>query len=55
MWAENDLILVRISIDLIFVWVVEVDLVLCVRAENDLVLAWASKLTWFLCRSFKLT
>ena len=54
-WAENDLILVRVSIHLIFVWVVETDLVFCVRAENDLVLGWASKLTWFLGRLSKLT
>ena len=51
--AENNLILVRVSIDLIFVWVVEIDLVFCVRAENDLVLGWASKL--LLCRWSKLT
>ena len=54
-WVENDWFSVWGSIDLVFAWVVEIDFLFFMRAENYLLLVWASKLTWFLYGRSKLT
>ena len=43
--AENDLFLVSVLTDLVFVWVVDIGF--CMRAGNHLVLVRPSKMTWF--------
>ena len=54
MRADNDLLLMCISIELVLVRVVDIDLVLYAE-RNHLVLVLASNLTSFLCRWSKLT
>ena len=56
MWAVeidaifvNTLTLVLESIDLSFVWVVELDLLFVWVTEIDLVFVCGPKMTWFLC------